>query len=74
MPDATGDDTSRRLTELEVKLSFAEDLLERLDAVVVRQQDRIDALQREVLRLREVLAGWDADAPRSLRDELPPHY
>lgn len=65
-----------RLTELEIKLSFCEDLLETLNATVIRQQQQIDRLQAEVRRLREQLAAVDpADgAPRTLRDELPPHY
>ena len=51
-------DTDRRLTELEIKASFTEDLVDQLNAVLVRQR----------------APGSDADAPRKLRDELPPHY
>ena len=51
-------DPAQRLTELEIKAGFAEDLLEQLNQIVVRQQ---------------VPAGG-AGAPRSLRDDLPPHY
>ena len=40
-----------RLVDLEVKLSWADDLLEQLNAVVARQQGQIDALAREVARL-----------------------
>lgn len=65
-----------RVTELEIKLSFCEDLLETLNATVIHQQQQIDRLQAEVRVLREQLAsGEPADGPlRSLRDELPPHY
>lgn len=66
-------DTDRRLTELEIKASFTEDTLDRLNAVVVRQQDQIDRLLREIARLQQAPAAEPA-APRSLRDELPPHY
>ncbi len=70
----THEDMDRRLTDLEVKLSFAEDTLDRLDAVVVRQQRQIELLTRELLELRERRASDDAPAARNLRDELPPHY
>ncbi len=62
-----------RLTELEIKAAFTEDLLEELNRTIVRQQQQIDMLVRELLQLREQA---DASQPafRSLRDELPPHY
>lgn len=66
--------TEQRLTDLEIKASFTEDLIDRLNEVIVRQQTQIDLLVREVLQLRQQPAGGDAATPRSLRDELPPHY
>jgi SlyX protein len=66
-----------RLVDLEVKLSWADDLLEQLNTLVARQQGQIDALAREVARLRAQAASGAPDAagaPYSLRDELPPHY
>ncbi|MFM2052770.1 MAG: hypothetical protein RL456_807 [Pseudomonadota bacterium] len=72
-PDA--DRIDHRLTELEVKAAFAEDLVEHLNQEVIRQQRQIDALLREVTRLRQQVAdGMGAPGARSLRDELPPHY
>ena len=68
------DATSRRLTDLEVKASFMEDLVDQLNAVVVRQQAQIDALVRALLQLRQQGPAEDAGEFRSLRDELPPHY
>ena len=68
-------DVDRRLTELEIKASLAEDLLETLNALVGRQQEAIAMLVREVARLRQQQGPTDADGPPpSLRDELPPHY
>ena len=66
--------TDQRLTELEIKASFTEDLIDRLNEVIVRQQTQIDLLVREVLLLRQQPADAGGAAPRSLRDELPPHY
>ena len=63
-----------RLTELEIKASYSEDLLDRLNDVVVRQQAQIDALQRALAALREQALETPQPAFRSLRDELPPHY
>ena len=75
MTDCGPDPLERRLAELEIKSAWAEDLLEQLNATVFRQQETIELLMRELLRLREQLATGAADAPaRSLRDDLPPHY
>lgn len=65
----------QRITELEIKASFAEDTVEQLNAVVVRQQAQIDRLIRELVELRDrAAAAGEPGAPRSPRDELPPHY
>jgi SlyX protein len=61
-----------RITELEIKASFADDLLEQLNDLVARQQQQIDALQRELIALRQqVRDGGPASGPI---DERPPHY
>ena len=64
----------QRLTEVEIKLAFTEDLVDRLNEVIVRQQSQIDALIRELLQLRDQLPGPDGGPVRNLRDEKPPHY
>ena len=70
-----GSDTDQRLTELEIKASFAEDLLDQLDKIIVRQQQQIDALLREVADLKAApVRDGDITTTRSLRDELPPHF
>lgn len=66
--------TDDRLTQLEIKISYAEDMLDTLNALVVKQQDQIDLLLREVSRLRQQDAGLGPSAPVAPRDELPPHY
>lgn len=67
-------DTDQRLTELEIKASFTEDLLDQLNQTVFRQQQQIDALLREVSQLRRQQPDGGAGMVRNLRDELPPHY
>ena len=64
----------QRTTELEIKLSFQEDLLDKLDQIIIRQQDQIDRLTKELQWLRQQTPADGAAAPRNLRDELPPHY
>ena len=67
------DTTDQRLIELEIKASFTEDLLEQLDQVVIRQQQQIDLLVREVTRLQQQHTD-NVGGPRSPTDDLPPHY
>lgn len=67
------DDVDARLQALEVKASFTEDLVDQLNDVLVRQQAQIDRLTLALTQLRDQQAAADA-TPRSLRDELPPHY
>lgn len=64
----------QRLTDLEIKASFHEDLLDQLNLVIVRQQQQIDALVREVSHLRQQSAQAGSSGPSHARDELPPHY
>lgn len=65
----------QRLTDLEIKASFTEDLVDHLNQIIIRQQQQLDALAREVRTLQRQSAS-DSGVPgfRSLRDELPPHY
>ena len=63
-----------RLTALEIKACFNDDLLDALNRQVTRQQDQLDLLVREVQRLRRQAQAPDPDGPRNPRDELPPHY
>lgn len=63
-----------RINELEIKLSYAEDLLETLNRTVFRQQEQIEALQRQLSDLQRQVQSMPAGPVRSLADELPPHY
>jgi SlyX protein len=70
MPQETAD----RLTELEIKASYTEESLEQLNQVVIRQQQQIDLLTREIMQLRQQSTQAQAGVPRNLRDDLPPHF
>lgn len=63
-----------RITELEIKISYAEDLVDELNRTVYRQQQQIDRLLAQVEALREQVRTAAPAEQRGLRDELPPHY
>jgi SlyX protein len=67
-------DTDERLAQLEIKLSYLDDLVETLNAMVARQHDQIAMLIHEVSQLRQRNDDPQPAGFRSLRDELPPHY
>ena len=67
-------DNDKRLTELEIKASFAEDLLDELNQVIVQQQEDIRLLVRDVALLKQQAQERGSDLPGSARNELPPHY
>ena len=66
--------TNHRLTELEIKASFNEDMLDQLNQVVIGQQRQIDALVSEVGRLRQQIPETDTGGSSRVDDDLPPHY
>jgi SlyX protein len=73
-PDSPAASARDRLTELESKLAFAEDLLNALNRTVASQQTQIDLLQEQLRLLnRQIKDVQTADA-RSPREEIPPHY
>jgi SlyX protein len=71
---AAQDRTDARITELEIKLSYTEDLLDTLNALVARQQQDIAMLLRELVNLRQQGDAPGTGSPPNPRDELPPHY
>ncbi len=63
-----------RITELEIKISYTEDLLDELNKTVFRQQQQIEFLAGELRALRDQVQSAAPQEPGSLRDEIPPHY
>jgi SlyX protein len=63
-----------RLINLEIKVSFAEDMVEELNKTVFRQQEQIDMLIREVDKLRQQTSEEAAVGSHGATDDLPPHY
>ena len=63
-----------RITDLEIKISYSEDLVDELNHMILRQQQQIDQLINQVRTLSEQVQNVAPAEQRSLRDELPPHY
>lgn len=64
-----------RLTELEIKLSLTEDTVDELNRLVYAQQQQLDLLQAQLkLLYAQIQTASGPAEPRSLRDEIPPHY
>jgi SlyX protein len=70
----TAEHTDLRLTNLEIKASFTDDLLDAINQTLYRQQQQIDRLTRDLQVLREQALDAGSGTQRSLRDDLPPHY
>lgn len=63
-----------RLTEIEIKLTHIEDLVETLNLTVFRQQEQIATLQQQHQLLSQQLQEMALSDPREPNDETPPHY
>jgi SlyX protein len=68
------EEADRRLTDLEIKATFAEDLLDHLNEQILQQQARIDLLIREVSELKRRIPERGLDASSDPREDVPPHY
>ena len=65
--------TEDRITNLEIKLSFTEDLIDQLNQTIYKQQQQIEFLYRELKAIKEQ-ASSSGGGGGSLKDEIPPHY
>ena len=63
-----------RLTDLEIKISFTEDMVDELNRTIFRQLQQIDLLMLQIKALREQVRTAEPQEQRNLRDEIPPHY
>jgi SlyX protein len=66
--------TEDRITNLEIKLSFTEDLIDQLNQTIYKQQQQIEFLYRELKSIKEQASGEDGAGSNSPKDEVPPHY
>ena len=63
-----------RITELEIKASYAEDQIDELNRTLFRQQQQIDMLISNIQELRQQMLSNPPAQTLTLRDEIPPHY
>jgi SlyX protein len=66
--------TEERITNLEIKLSFTEDLIDQLNQTIYKQQQQIEFLYRELKFIKEQSSSGDSSESSSPKDEIPPHY
>jgi SlyX protein len=62
----------KRLEELEMRLAYQEKTISDLDDVITAQWKKIEALERQLLRLDEELR--DIDSLEAPPNQKPPHY
>jgi SlyX protein len=74
LPDSLAAWAQDRLTEVEAKLAFAEDLIDTLNQTVIRQQAQLDSMQQQLRLLHQRIKDGVPDETRNLHDEIPPHY
>lgn len=66
---------AERVTELECKQAFQEDLLETLNKIVIEQRQQIDILQEQIRILYYQIKSLQPSNVADLADETPPpHY
>jgi SlyX protein len=68
--------TDDRLTELEIKAAYQDDLLQALNAIVAQQQQKIDRLEATCGLLNERIKSLSTESASGNVDvnEVPPHY
>lgn len=72
------DETENRITELEIRVAFQDELLVNLNDTIAKMRETLD-LQQAQLRLLYNKLQNQADngtehKPYSLAEEIPPHY
>lgn len=66
--------TEDRINNLEIKLSFTEDLIDQLNQTIYKQQQQIEFLYRELKSIKEQSSSGDGAGSSSPKDDIPPHY
>ncbi|HNX70016.1 SlyX family protein [Rivihabitans pingtungensis] len=71
-------DTEDRITELEIRLAWQDDLLDNLNQALIRQQQQLDLMQQQLRRLYDMTTQQGQVESGSLlaqlQQEIPPHY
>ena len=67
-------ETDARLETLEMKVAYQDRTIDALNEVVVRQQNQIEALQRDLEKMRMALEDDGSAAVAAGEEPPPPHY
>ena len=67
-------DLDQRVTDLEVKSAFSDQLVRDLNDVVRGLNEEVQALRSELVELRAQVAEGEQGEANKLEDEKPPHY
>lgn len=67
-------DLPQQMEALQIRLTFLDDQLEQLNAIVTRQDQQLQALQDQLRLLYQKLDNLQSALPQQPLDELPPHY
>lgn len=65
--------SEEKIKDLEIKFSHQDFLLDQLNKIVAKQQLVIEKLQNDILELKLSLSEGTSQ-PRSLEDDVPPHF
>ena len=63
-----------RITELEIKFSHQDQLVDELNKIISNQQITIDKLILEIQNIKISIEGNTSQNNRTLEDDVPPHY
>ena len=66
-----------RITELEIRIAFQDELLTDLNDTIAKMRETLDLQQAQLKLLYRKIQDKNQDGdqePYSLRDEVPPHY
>ncbi len=68
------EDLSEQLVDLQTRLAYQEDTLRQLDAVTIRQAEKIEQLELVLRELVQRLDGDQVGGASGAAHEPPPHY
>ena len=63
-----------RFQDLEMKVAFLDDIVNKLDKTVTFQQLQIEGLKRQVQHSHKQLVNMKDSMKDQITDERPPHY
>ena len=67
---------SEQFVSMQETMTHLQHDVEQMHDVMLAQQQELELLRREIVRLDGLLEGLDSgeDSPRTLEDDRPPHY